>query len=281
MLLHFYKMVGSGSDFILLDNREGHLELTAEEISTLCHRRRGVGAYGLILVDSKEEHEYEVDYALRVFSADGQERVGVVNAARCCGRFLSVLGQNPALPLYIKTKAGVVKSECLEQTVRVSVPPPRDYHFKAINTQGAWGKQMGFLEPQSKSICLPVSSLSSFSVCEMGARIAREEGWNEVGTTVSFCEIREASTLALRTYDVGTCGEIPSTGDAVLAACIAMLRTQGKSGQWKVLLSEGEFLDVVIHQDAEKGTLVSLVIEGNADYIYEGEVELGGEETAL
>ena len=44
----FYKYQGAGNDFLIADNRDGSLQLTIEQIETLCDRRYGVGADGLM-----------------------------------------------------------------------------------------------------------------------------------------------------------------------------------------------------------------------------------------
>ena len=52
MLLHFYKMTGTGNDFVMVDNRDLSLSsvLCKETIEALCDRRFGIGADGLIAV---------------------------------------------------------------------------------------------------------------------------------------------------------------------------------------------------------------------------------------
>src|ERR1041385_7070122 len=50
MLLEFAKMNGAGNDFLLLDNRDGKIQLTREQIVRLCDRHRGVGADGVLLL---------------------------------------------------------------------------------------------------------------------------------------------------------------------------------------------------------------------------------------
>ena len=50
MTLDFVKMSGAGNDFILLDNRDGQISLTREQVTRLCHRQFGIGADGLMLL---------------------------------------------------------------------------------------------------------------------------------------------------------------------------------------------------------------------------------------
>ena len=50
MLLEFTKMIGAGNDFVLIDNRLKKIQLSPEQITTLCDRHRGVGADGVALL---------------------------------------------------------------------------------------------------------------------------------------------------------------------------------------------------------------------------------------
>ena len=51
-MLRFTKMNGAGNDFVLLDNRTGDLTLTRDQIARLCDRHRGVGADGVLVLES-------------------------------------------------------------------------------------------------------------------------------------------------------------------------------------------------------------------------------------
>ena len=47
-MMEFYKFDGAGNDFVIVDIRERDPKMTAESIAHICHRRRGVGADGLM-----------------------------------------------------------------------------------------------------------------------------------------------------------------------------------------------------------------------------------------
>ena len=54
----FYKYHGSGNDFILIDNRAGIVALNTEQIAHLCHRHMGIGADGLMLLESALDKDF-------------------------------------------------------------------------------------------------------------------------------------------------------------------------------------------------------------------------------
>ena len=44
-------MNGAGNDFVMIDNRGGDVQLSAEQIVRICDRHRGVGADGVLLLE--------------------------------------------------------------------------------------------------------------------------------------------------------------------------------------------------------------------------------------
>jgi len=83
-MILFHKYQGAGNDMILIDNRLNNYRLTKENIITLCNRRIGVGADGLILL---EEGGPEVDFEIKYFNSDGNEGSFCGNGTRCAVAF--------------------------------------------------------------------------------------------------------------------------------------------------------------------------------------------------
>ena len=51
MQIQFKKYQGTGNDFVMIDNRKNDISLTQDKVAFLCHRRFGIGADGLILLE--------------------------------------------------------------------------------------------------------------------------------------------------------------------------------------------------------------------------------------
>src|SRR3954470_5499677 len=106
-MLRFTKMNGAGNDFVLLDNRAGKIQLTAQQIVRICDRHRGVGADGILLL---EQAANGADFRMRYYNSDGGEAEMCGNGARCFARVAEkVTGAQGRISF--ETPAGVIGAE--------------------------------------------------------------------------------------------------------------------------------------------------------------------------
>ena len=86
----FYKMSGSGNDFILIDNRDGIVDdhYLKQLVVGACRRKMSAGADGLLLV----EKSTRADFKWRFYNADGSRAEMCGNGARCVSRFAFITG---------------------------------------------------------------------------------------------------------------------------------------------------------------------------------------------
>lgn len=118
----FYKMTGSGNDFVMLDGREHALsDWPPERIAKVCARQTGVGADGLVVLTP----EGNAQVRMRYFNADGSHANMCGNAALCSTRLSARLGLAPATGMTLLTPAGEVRSRCDGEGVEaeINLPP--------------------------------------------------------------------------------------------------------------------------------------------------------------
>ncbi len=88
--IQFYKMSGSGNDFIVIDNRRNQMGSVQrrEFAQRVCKRRMSVGADGLIIIETSND----ADFKWHFLNADGSDATMCGNGARCAARFACLTG---------------------------------------------------------------------------------------------------------------------------------------------------------------------------------------------
>jgi diaminopimelate epimerase len=87
--IRFVKMHGAANDFVVVDHRTPLLDgAPAARLARMCDRRRGIGADGVLLLET----DPALDFAMRYFNADGHAADFCGNGARCIARFALDLG---------------------------------------------------------------------------------------------------------------------------------------------------------------------------------------------
>ena len=110
MSASFYKMSGSGNDFVLLDGRVAHLaDWTPARIVAACDRRTGIGADGLVLLEPAGPAAVRMHF----FNSDGGRAAMCGNAALCSTRLAARLGMASPEGMTLATDAGPVPTRCV------------------------------------------------------------------------------------------------------------------------------------------------------------------------
>ena len=106
MRIRFTKMQGAGNDFVVLDETQGVLGLTAADYRFLADRHFGVGADQILSV--RPAPQADVDFEYVIHNADGGEVEHCGNGARCFVRFVREQGLTTQTQVRVKVKNGIL-----------------------------------------------------------------------------------------------------------------------------------------------------------------------------
>lgn len=113
----FYKYHGAGNDFVMIDNRDKSFDVKdANYIKSLCDRHKGIGADGLILLESSEKMDSvgspQADCFMNYYNSDGTLAEMCGNGVRCTAKFFLEQTKSNLKELLVDTRAGVKKVVC-------------------------------------------------------------------------------------------------------------------------------------------------------------------------
>ena len=255
--MQFYKYQGTGNDFIIFDDRKAIFALSQKEIAHLCHRRFGIGADGLMLIQEAEGYDFRMVY----YNSDGTEGTMCGNGGRCLVRFANDLGIVTDKTNFIAVDGphlAYIDSEKIAlqmQDVKEVKSMQSDYY---TNTGS----------PHYVQFC---SNVAQVNVREIGAKIRYSEAFShQNGTNVNFVEKLDNERIFVRTYERGVEDETYSCGTGVTAAALITHIQEGYPSPVKIETLGGH-LSVEFEGNLSEG-FHDIFLIGPAKRVFEGNI---------
>ncbi|MDQ2867144.1 MAG: diaminopimelate epimerase [Verrucomicrobiota bacterium] len=268
LMLRFTKMSGAGNDFVMIDNRDGRVRLSAPQISKICDRHRGVGADGILLIEPAANG---ADFRMRYYNSDGGEAEMCGNGARCFARFAErVAGAKQSVAF--ETPAGVIGAQLQGDLVRITMTEPHDARFdiEIVSADDQWRGH--FINSGVPHVVVPVSNIEDVQVNREGAIIRHHQLFAPAGANVNFLEKRGPKTIAIRTYERGVENETLACGTGVVASALIFAATEKIDDPISVLVRGGSELSVDFQRHDEDFHDVTLT--GPAEFVFEGTIDI-------
>lgn len=257
----FEKYQGAGNDFIMIDNREQLFPANNRPnlVSRLCDRRFGIGADGLILLES----DFDTDFRMIYYNADGGETSMCGNGGRCIVAFANSLG-------------------IIQKTTRFKAID--GYHQAIIISDDRIELQMNdvkhidikdhvaVLDTGSPHYVSFVNDLEDINVFESGRKIRYNDQYRDQGINVNFVQ-HKGDKLYINTYERGVENETLACGTGVTAAVLAYneMSNHALTGEINVVAKGGQ-LSVKFTKD-ENG-YKNIWLCGPAQKVFEGRIEV-------
>jgi len=221
--IHFYKMTGSGNDFVFLDGRSsGAADWSAAEIAAICDRRTGVGGDGLVVATPEGPDGVRMVY----FNADGSRAGMCGNAALCTTRLAARLGVTQASGMLLHSDTGILRTRCVGPGWQAelllpdfALPEPVDLPLQSGERWIALGT-VGV-----PHLIILVDDLAATDVLARGRDLRYHSRFAPGGLNVNFVGPDARSGEArwgLRTYERGVENETLACGTGTVAAAFAL-----------------------------------------------------------
>jgi len=259
--MRFFKYQGTGNDFIVFDDRNQFFKLGQKQIAQLCHRRFGIGADGLMLL----QHANDYDFRMVYYNADGTVGTMCGNGGRCLVRFAADLGIVQGKTSFIAVDGphtAIITDEVISLQMQDVAEITHIQQDLYTNTGS----------PHIVRFCPDVQQ---YDVRTSGAEIRFSDSFVEQGgTNVNFVQDLGNHTLFVRTYERGVEDETYSCGTGVTAAALCAASQLGHQSPVEIQTLGGH-LSISFEGDASNG-YTNIFLTGPAMKVFEGEISFLG-----
>ncbi len=267
----FWKLSGSGNDFIVIDYRK---PMPSQDemrmfVSKICRRGLSVGADGVILIKPSRV----ADYGWHFYNSDGGEVDMCANGSRCAARFAYDNKIAPAKHTF-ETLAGIVNAEVIEENVvqvRVQLPDPSPVHLGMEIELGSQTLTGHFVNTGVEHVVYFVDDVEKVDVIELGRKTRYHHLFAPSGTNANFVSVTDPHKMMIRTYERGVENETLACGTGAIAATLVATALDKVSSPVSLQTRSGMTLEVDFKQ--ENSLFKEVCLKGDARVIYKGEIE--------
>jgi len=262
--IDFWKMNGSGNDFILIDNRDGKVAENemGRFVRRICRRRESAGADGLIFIEKSDQY----DFAWRFFNADGGEVEMCGNGGRCVARY-AFLMHIAGPKMTFNTLAGPVSAEVMGKIVKVLMPDPTGCQLDiGLDKKPGW-LSVDFINTGVPHVVIQVDELESYPVLEQGKLIRYAPFFSPDGTNANFIKVLSRDRIEIRTYERGVEDETLACGTGSIASALVASARGLVNSPVKVKTRGGEELNIYFKN--EKNHFSEVWLEGSTSIVYQ------------
>lgn len=258
--MRFWKMSGSGNDFVFLDARGDDLMAKrasdGEFVRRVCTPHTGVGADGVAIIQLSEEQDFRLAYLNR----DGSLGELCGNASLCATRLAVELGIGDADGLTFSTGAGIMRGRIRDGQPEIDLQPPTGLRPDAGISKMLGELRMGFVNTGVPHLVVRSDNVRLVELGSRGPELRYHDSL-AAGANVNWISPLGDGEWQMRTYERGVEAETLACGTGAVA-CAVMLGAWSEAGEvTRLRTRSGRTLTVSLRQTAD-GLRPSLAGEG-------------------
>lgn len=260
----FFKMSGSGNDFVFVDTRRvpaGPLA-SPEVVLAICSRGTGIGADGVCFLEPTARAAIKLVY----LNADGSRADLCGNATLCTARLARELGIVGDDEFAIETDSGVLQARFRGRNPEIDLLPVVEVRSDAGISLAAGEERMGFALAGVPHLVIPVRDLDAVDVVGRG-RPLRSHPSLRTGANVNFVQSVGDGSFRYRTYERGVEAETLACGTGAVATAVLLTDWGLASGPVRLRTRSGKELDVRL--SGPRGSSVPSLC-GEARLVFQG-----------
>jgi diaminopimelate epimerase len=276
----FFKMTGSGNDFVIFDSKrvDAGLVTSPEVIRTICHRRNGIGADGIVLMSGADTGD---SVTIEYFNADGTPADLCGNATLCATALAATIGLGSASSLRLRTGAGDITARVVHTGPDADVPEidvPEITALKASQSDIALvvgESHIGFAIVGVPHLVVRCDDADRTDLDGRGPILRHHASLGEAGANVNWVSSDPRGGWRYRTFERGVEGETLACGTGAIA-CAALLATWGAvpfDAPVRLWTSSGLPVSVRLRRGEPEGPPTAASLAGEGRLVYSGRIE--------
>ncbi len=243
MMIPFAKMHGIGNDFILMNEKDLNVTLNISDLAaSVCHRRFGIGADGLMIVRPSSIADARMDY----YNSDGSLGEMCGNGIRCFARYVDTERSAESRKLTIETMAGIkeltIRNLDEKQSivsVNMGIPTFHDVDNKIMINDVEYN--YSYLTMGVPHVVIFIDEINDYITNIVGPLLERHENFMN-GTNVNFCYIKNRKNVSVFTWERGA-GHTLACGTGITST-YAVAVHMGKVDNHVLVQAEGGNLEL-------------------------------------
>jgi diaminopimelate epimerase len=247
----FWKMSGSGNDFVVFDARGAQSDGAWERphaIQTLCAHGTGVGADGVVFL--AEAGRAGAALAMRYYNSDGSRGAFCGNATLCVTRLARELGISKQGEIVLETDSGLVPARLGDFGPEIDLASVSESSVEVPELPVRPGeRRIGFALAGVPHLVVRCDDVEAVPVDERGREL-RHSNFRPGGANVNFVSARNGS-WSIRTFERGVEGETLACGSGAIASAILLARWQESGDTTSLTTRSGRVLTVRLEREGE------------------------------
>ena len=223
-----FKMDGLGNDFVIIDQRIQHLNLSKDQIIKICDRSF-IGCDQLILIKKNRK----IDAGLEFYNSDGSISGACGNGTRCIADFLSKESDKKEVTVW--TSSGLLKSKILRNNLvetEIGIPKTNWEEIPLSRKLNTEDLEIEIIDKNNKKhiggiavnvgnphIVFFVNDIENFDLIKIGPKIENHEMFPEK-CNVTLAKIMSKNLIKVKVWERGA-GLTKACGTAACATAAA------------------------------------------------------------
>lgn len=266
--INFHKMVASGNDFIVIDNRRKIVKDARKLARELCPFHTSVGADGILLLEPSRKAAFK----MRIVNSDGSEAEACGNGFRCIALYARQILKLPA-SFRFESLSGLIDAKVgARNQVQVRLIQPKDLKLGGELIVGGNRLHYSFINTGVPHVVIFVEGLEKINVNELGKAVREHADFKPKGTNVNFVQVRTNRSIEVRTFERGVEAETLACGTGSTASAIISGLMGYARQPVAVKTRGGEILTIGFKVRDKKPDAVTLA--GKAQFVFEGKVSI-------